>query len=403
VIAPYSGAIRTKADVALLVAGSVAFSVSTMFSAMKPVLIARLVEQVGYSPTMAGLGAAMPFIGGVFSSLFLPLILRRFSADAVLMAFSLGLTAFEAVNAFSYAVPILLLASQLAAGVCGGIMLGLVSRQIAISGRPEQNFGIVDMVGVLMMSFMIALVGAAVDWGGLQRGFLAVSGLCAVFAGLVYFSRHGLPEPSSVGLGHTSGRLNIGWRAVAVIAMGVVFMTFSGVGFAFMFTAARKLGFSYQDAGTAIGVILFLSATGCLAGGWCAAKVGPRPALLAAFALCALGWHLALHTHFQIIFILALGPAIFALQFCFPVILALAGSFDADGRLAAIAAPLIVSGFAWAAILAGVVVDHWGLAALPIVTELGMVLCAILLFASTSVPRASAVDPIERFAAPQNV
>ena len=65
----------------------------------------------------------------------------------------------------------------------------------------------------------------------------------------------------------------------------------------------------------------------------------------------------------------------------------LPGSFDAEGRLAAIAAPLICSGFAWAAILAGVVVGRWGLTTLPIVTEIGMLVCAALLFAGTSKPR----------------
>jgi predicted MFS family arabinose efflux permease len=382
-----SGA-RSALDVPLLVAGSVAYSISTMFSSMKPVLISRLVEQAGYSPTVAGLAAAMPFAGGALSAVLLPAILRRFGAGTAAMGLSLGLAIIEAANAWAFPVPALLLAGQFAAGLCGGILLGLVSRRIALSGQAEQSFGIVDTVGVLMMSFMIALVGTAVGWGGLRGGFLTVSGLCAVFAAIMYGSRHGLAERSDHALADMATRLQIGWRAVAAMAMGVLFITFSGLGFAFMITAARKLGFGYQAASSAIGIILFVSATGCLVGGWCAARFGPKHTLLAAFAVCALGWHIALHTHSQAVFLLALGPAIFALQFCFPVIMTLASSFDAEGRLAAIAAPLIVSGFAWAAILAGVVVDHWGLAALPGVTELGMMVCATLLFAATSVPRA---------------
>ena len=382
-----TGATRMGLDIPLLTAGSAAFSISTMFSSMKPVLITRFVEQTGYSPGMAGLAAAMPFVGGAFSSLLMPWLLRRIGGSAAVTGLGAGLALCEAANAFWFASPALLLLGQCAAGLCGGLLLGLVSGWIASSARSEQSFGIVDMAGVLMMSFMIAVVGSAVEWGGLRGGFLAASVLSAVFAATMHLSRHALPKSFEQADGENAAPLEIRWRGIAVIAMGVAFVTFSGMGFAFMVTAARKLGFSYEGASSAIGVILLLSATGCLAGGWCAARFGPKYPLLAAFALCAIGWHLALHTQSRVVFLMTLGPAIFALQFCFPVLVALPGSFDAKGRLAAIAEPLICSGFAWAAILAGAVVGRWGLTALPIVTDIGMLLCAALLFAGTSKPR----------------
>jgi predicted MFS family arabinose efflux permease len=376
-------ATRPRYNVALLVAGSAAFSVSTLFSSMKPVLISRFVEEAHYSPSVAGLAAAMPFVGGVFSSLILPTIIRRLSGAAALVSFGIALAVVEAISAFLFRTPALLLLGQCFAGVCGGVLMGLVSRSIAVSARSEQSFGIVDMVGVMMMSLMIAIIGAAVEWNGLRGGFLASSGLCAVFAVIMAVSGRGLVSEQVSGSAVTQTRLEIGWRAVAVIAMGVAFVTFSGVGFAFMFTAARNLGFSYETAGSAIGVILLFSAIGCLLGGWCAARFGARSSLLGAFTLCALGWHVALTTQDQWTFLLSLGPAIFALQFCFPILLALAGSLDDEGRVAAVAAPLIVSGFAWAAVTAGLVVDRWGISTLPIVTEIGMVICACLLFAGT--------------------
>jgi len=65
-------------------------------------------------------------------------------------------------------------------------------------------------------------------------------------------------------------------------------------------------------------------------------------------------------------------------------LLTLAGSFDREGRLAAVAAPIIVSGFAWAAILAGVLVDYWGIGALAVANAAGMVVCTILVLVGTS-------------------
>ena len=47
----------------LLLAGASAFSMSTLFSAMKPVLLTRYVEQAGFSESLAGLVVAMPFVG----------------------------------------------------------------------------------------------------------------------------------------------------------------------------------------------------------------------------------------------------------------------------------------------------------------------------------------------------
>ena len=383
-----SGAATTRATRApfalpLLLAGSAAFCVSTMFSSMKPVLITRFVEQAGYSPSMAGLAAAMPFIGGVFSSVLMPWLFRHVGARTAMTGFAIGLAVSEAINALVFGNPVLILLGQFVAGICGGVLMGMVSRLIAVSQRPEQTFGIVDMVGVLAMSLMIALFGAAVEWDGLRGGFLAAAVLCAAFAALTALCRGGLPEPHGPADPEIKAPLRIGWRAVAVIGMGVLFVTFSGLGFAFMVTAARDLGYGYDEASGAIGVVLFLSASGCLIGGWCAARFGPRYPLLAAFALCTFGWHVALHTDSRLVFLLALGPAIFALQFCFPILLSLAGQIDAEGRLAAIAAPLIVSGFAWAAIVAGLVVDGWGLGALSIATALGMLVCAGLLFIVT--------------------
>jgi predicted MFS family arabinose efflux permease len=379
---------RTKLDVPLLVAGSAAFSISTLFSSMKPVLIARFIEQADYSPGLAGLAAAMPFIGGACSSLLLPWALRRFSAGAAITGFGLGLTIAEAGNAVWFASAPLLLLGQFVAGLCGGFLMGMVSQLIATSARSEESFGIVDTAGVLMMSLMIASVGAAVEGSGLRGGFLAAAALCLAFAMAMILCRNALPAAPRHDNDEQRVPLRIGWRGFVVIAAGVVFVTFSGLGFAFMVTAARTLGFGYEDASYAIGIILFLSATGCLAGGWCAARFGPRSSLLTACALCALGWHVALTTGSKMVFLFALAPAIFALQFCFPILLALTGPLDAEGRLAAIAAPLIVSGFAWAAILAGIIVERWGLAALPSATGIGMILCAGLVLAGTKEPRA---------------
>lgn len=85
-------------------------------------------------------------------------------------------------------------------------------------------------------------------------------------------------------------------------------------------------------------------------------------------------------------FMIALVPAIFSLQFNFPILLALSGSLDKEGQWAAIATPLLTSGFAWAAIAAGTIVNKWNVDALAIATAIGMSVCLLLLIPSRASP-----------------
>ena len=238
--------------------------------------------------------------------------------------------------------------------------------------------------------------GAEIDHSLYRLGFLQItdSGIdadlldavfCAFFALVLHAAlRTGAADekPALPGTARLAAK-DPAWRAVAVIAMGITFVTFSGLGFAFMVAVARHLGMDYHAASSAIGIVLLISAIGCFLGGWAAARLGPSWPLLGAFVLCGAGWHVALHAQDTVTFFAGLVPAIFALQFCFPILLMLAGSIDSDGHMAAIGAPLIVSGFAWAAVLAGVIVRYGGVGALSAATNVGMVLCTGLLLIST--------------------
>lgn len=53
-----------------------------------------------------------------------------------------------------------------------------------------------------------------------------------------------------------------------------------------------------------------------------------------------------------------------------------------SAKWAAIATPLLTSGFAWAAIAAGAIVDRWNVEALAIGTAAGMGVCLLLLIPS---------------------
>lgn len=378
--APPADMALLRAEWRILLAGAAAFSISTMFSAMKPVLLTRFVEEAGYSQSLAGLAVAMPFIGTSLSAAFMPWLLRNIRQQHCVLAFVIALVAAQAGNAIWFAVPWLVLAGQFVTGFAGGVMMGVVARNIAVSRAPGTIFGIVDMVGVLMMSGMIALIGWAVEGSGLMGGFMAALALCVIYAVPTLAAGESAPaQPAATAAAPVP--LILAWRPMATIAMGVTFVTMSGLGFAYMVTAARALGMDYGEAGSAIGVILFLSAFACLAGGWASTRFGHVRPLLAAFGTCACGWYLALNTGSQVIFLVSLIPAIFALQFSFPVLLALAGSMDDEGQWAAMAAPIVTGGFAWAAIVAGLIVEHWGIAALPYATMAGMLVCAALLMA----------------------
>jgi hypothetical protein len=258
-----------------------------------------------------------------------------------------------------------------------GVLMGASSRIIATSGKPGEMFGFVDMTAVFLMSFMIAGIGAAVRTFGLQGGYL----LAAIIALLFTLAMAQYQEDKAMIISDHKpvAPLQFGVRPIAVVLMGMLFVTSSGLGFAYMFTIALDLGMQYTSAGTFIGVLVFVSALACQLGGWCSGRFGPLRPLAGAFVVCALGWHFAINANSQFVFMVALVPAIFSLQFNFPILLALSGSLDSDGQWAAVASPLLVSGFAWAAISAGAIVDQWNVEALATATVIGMIICLFLL------------------------
>ncbi|EED32540.1 hypothetical protein NOR53_1267 [gamma proteobacterium NOR5-3] len=380
---PVAGAGAMLSHPGLLMAGAAAFGMSTLFSALKPVLLTRLMEETSWGAASAGVVVAAPFLGIALSSLLFFFRPPQASLRCLAVLFGGSLVLLELLSAFLFTDQLLLLALQFVAGFCVGALMSATSRLVAVSDAPDQSFGFIDMSAVALMSVMVAGAGAAVAAAGVTGGY----GFAAVVS-LVYALAIASYRESPALLAHHDHMpepLDISLRPVAVVTMGVLFVTCSGLGFAFMFSLAARLDLGYEEAGSRIGLLLLASALACQLGGWCSARFGPRYPLLAAFAACAVGWWMVVHAQSPTGFFLGLVPAVFALQFNFPILLALSGSLDAHGRWAGIAAPLITSGFAWAAIVSGQVVQSRGLEALPEVTALGMLLCAVLLWPATSV------------------
>ncbi|WP_439101061.1 MFS transporter [Congregibacter sp.] len=366
----------------LLMAGAAAFAMSTLFSALKPVLVTRLLEETSWGAGMAGVVVAAPFLGIALSSLLFYIKPPRASIRRLALTFGTVLVLLELLSALLFEIQLLLLGLQFVAGFCVGALMAATSRLVAVSDAPDESFGFIDMSAVALMSVMVAGAGIAVATAGVMGGYGFAAIVAFVYAGIIACYRE---TPALLSHhDHALPPLQLSSRPLAVILMGMLFVTCSGLGFAFMFSLAARLGMGYEEAGSQIGVLLLLSALACQLGGWCSGRFGPRFPLLAAFVACAMGWWVVVHAQSPGVFMLGLVPAVFALQFNFPILLALAGSLDEHGRWAGIAAPLITSGFAWAAIVAGQVVELMGLEALASATALGMVLCAVLLWPATA-------------------
>ena len=368
---------------------------STLFSSMKPILLTRFVEQLGTSEFIAGLIVALPFVGIALASLCMRgrLLTARYLIIACVFGVCLIITEVLSAVMFEHLVVIGLL--QFFSGICVGILMGTTARYIAVSDTPSQLFGFVDMTAVLLMSFMVYLIGQNVASAGLAGGYFTAAAICVGFFLLLFtfkppMNNNTSANSSAADKGCNTSRndskndstkdgLDLSLRPLAVVSMGVLFITFSGLGFAFMFTLAANLGMNYEDAGSSIGILLFVSAFACQAGGWASARFGPERPLACAFVTCAIGWAVAVHTTDSTVFMVALVPAIFSLQFNFPILLSFCGSLDTQGKWAAVASPLITSGFAWAAILAGMIVGQFGLNAIAPATGAGMLVCLGLL------------------------
>lgn len=360
----------------VVIAGAAAFSMSTLFSSMKPLLVTRFAEEVGFASSLNGLIAAMPFIGIAISSLLVNSLLRLFSYQQMLLFCSLLLVVSELLNSLFFSLLYAVLVLQFLSGISVGLLMGVSAKAISTSDQPHQIFGIVDMVGVMLMSFMVAGAGLAVETNGLQGVFLFAAVLSLFYMLLM------VPyKPPLATFDHQqNNRLHITLLPVLVILMGVLFVTFSGLGFTHMFNKAIALGMSYESAGNAIGMILFLSALACPIGGIVSARYGVTLPLLLAFSVCGISWYFALNASTESQFLFCLAPAVLALQFSFPILLGMSGELDSEGKWAAIATPILTSGFAWAAVSAGIIFQLGGLALVAQASVLGMLVCGLLLF-----------------------
>lgn len=389
----------------LVLAGAAAYSMSTLFSAMKPLVLTAYTTEQGFSDALSAFIAAMPFVGIACAALVAAPIATRLSMRALTVLFGGTLIATELLTSLTVASAGIVLALQFLAGLSVGALMGATSAVIARGDNSDEIFGVVDMVAVLLMSVMVSAMSIAVDREGLAGAFRLAAGISALFA-LIMLADNS-PSARSLGLGSVNASANaplhIGFRELSVVTMAVLFVTASGMGFAYMFTIAADLGLSYEAAGQQIGVLLFVSAFACLAGGWCSARFGPYRPLGFAYATCAIGWWVATHTSSPIIYIAALVPAIFALQFCFPVLLALSGSLDENGRWAAIATPVQTSGFAWAAIAAGLVVQAWDIQALGVATAVGMTACLVLLWLALPSDRIKQRERLQESSGPTTI
>lgn len=157
-----------------------------------------------------------------------------------------------------------------------GVLMGATSRIVASSQTPDQKIGFVNMSGVFLMSFMIAGVGTAVGLYGLQGGYL-FAGLAALAFTVLMLPYQG-PAPTEPDSGFAHTPLKPGLRPIAVILMGMLFVTSSGMGFAFMFTIALDLGMEYSSEGSFIGGLVLVSALACQVGGWCLLLIIPSRA-----------------------------------------------------------------------------------------------------------------------------
>ena len=383
--------IRTlRADGVLFLAAAAAYSMSTLFSAMKPVVLTGFVKEQGIADGWAGLLAAMPFVGIACAALLGARVPVHLSFRKLAVVLSLLLVACEGLTSLVVESLAAVLSLQFGAGLAVGLLMGASSSHIARSRTPDKLFGVVDMVAVLMMSIMVMAVGSAMSQGGLSGVFLLAAAISGGLGLLTLGFRGGDTADTARSAGPVAP-LAVTARALAVVLMGVLFVTSSGLGFAYMFTIAGELGMDYAIAGERIGLLLFVSAFACAAGGWCSARFGPYRPLAMAYVLCAAGWLVATQTSSPTLFLAALVPGIFALQFCFPVLLSLSGALDRQGRWAAIATPVQTSGFAWAAILAGLLVSSLGTRAIGYACATGMALCLLLLWLSR--PHASELAP----------
>lgn len=365
----------------IIIGGSAAFTLSTLASAMKPVLLIRLIQQAGFNEVMAGLAVGAPFIGmAVASVLVNPLLRVMTSRQLVLLSAIIGVAA-HLISASMFQQAAVVFVAQLFSGLAVGVFLGLSSIVIGRQKRADLMFGVVDTVAVFLMSLLIASTAYAVSQLGVSGGYLYAALITALLVPLLWVLIQQHMDIDAIEEQAGEVQLSNVLRGCAVLLMGTIFITSTGLGFAFAFNIAAELDIEFIDFGGTLGLAALFAALGPVVGGFSAVRWGRRKPLLFGIVFATVSWSAFILAPSREIFLFAIFPAMFFMNVCIPMLLGAAAELDGSGAWSAIAAPLYVAGFALSPIIGGFVVSALDLDALATATIIGGIMCVLLQFA----------------------
>jgi MFS family permease len=202
------------------------------------------------------------------------------------------------------------ISGRLVAGV-GSVLMGiLMTKMVAdwFAGKELSTAMAIFVnswpIGIAISLLVLPPIGVA---HGASAANLAVAALVAVGAGLLALSYH---SPAvSTGPARSSGRLGL-HAAMAVVCAGSIWALYN-IGFVMIFSFGPSMlverGWSITAAGSAISVVLWLSAVSVPLGGFLADRTGRHEVIMASFFVTAALLMVATRTDAIITTVIALG------------------------------------------------------------------------------------------------
>lgn len=323
---------------------------------VSPAIVDGLVQHAGFSEQWAGCVAAAELIGAVLFGVAVVMSMRRINWRHLAMA-GVALAVFGNVLSLWSQGQIALLCARFLAGAGAGVLGPLAWGALALTRRPEFNFGVLVSACMLFGALGIYMLPNAFSRFGLGGyfDFLAVYTATALLAILR------LPRGGASGTATTGAAVGMFAAPGAVLTLCAFGIYAVGIGaiWAYLSLIGAHSGLSEQAVANAVSLSQVVGIGGSLAASALATHLS-RVTLLAASLVLGAASILLLQVPNVLVF--TAGAVLFNTlwNFVLPFLTGLLGALDPQARLVALSQPLQSAGYGLGPLIAAVLVGWLG-------------------------------------------
>lgn len=350
----------SKPGVIFFIAISAIYIVGYFNQFVTPWLVGSLMTDLEITASQAGTIISVEYAGLAVAALICVTMTKYISVRATALIAILVALASNLLSVFAESYSQLLVL-RMVAGIGEGVAFALSNAIVATTRNPDKIYGELQVLSAVLGAMMVFSTGYVVGAFGYQGIFVLLAGVCLlaliIVLTLMSDSTRSMDKPSAKA-----------WRVSSILGMGgltvlsmFLFNLCEGALWSFAERRGVELGLTQENLSLIFGVGAVVGTTGGLVASLIHVRFGRTLPILLGLGLNALVVLLAFTTNTTAIFVVTYLAIQVFWFFCVPYIFGTAAAVDNLGQLAALLSSALMVGLAVSPLIAGYMVDWWGL------------------------------------------